>query len=369
MNDKLCILADTLVNYSLKVKENDRVLIQTYSEHAKELVKFVIDKIVEQRGIPFVKYIDQELEAYLMQKTEDRRVPWIVKQGEYEVENFDCFLSIRYTNNDYVNKLVPDEVIKKIGSAKEEVDDIRINHRRWVLLNYPSHLDAYKARMTNEEFYQYALDVMIVDYASMWDRLQPLKELMERTDMVHIVGPNTDISFSIKGIPVVPCCGESNIPDGEIFTAPIRDSVNGQITYNTPSPYQGNVFHNVSLIFEKGKIIEASCNEDNQLLNKIFDTDLGARYIGEFSLGLNPKILHPMGDILYDEKIIGSIHFTPGRCYEDADNGNHSSIHWDMVLVQRSEYGGGQIYFDDVLVRDNGLFVLPELKHLNYDLS
>ena len=188
---------------------------------------------------------------------------------------------------------------------------------------------------------------------------------MEKTDRVRIVAPNTDITFSIKGIPAIPCCGEYNIPDGEIFTAPVKDSVNGTITFNTPCPYQGNIYTNVSLTLKDGKIVQAMCNEDNQSLNHIFDSDEGARYIGEFAIGLNPKILHPMGDILFDEKIIGSIHFTPGRAYREAFNGNISSIHWDMVLIEREEYGGGELYFDDVLIRKNGKFMLPELEPLN----
>jgi aminopeptidase len=191
---------------------------------------------------------------------------------------------------------------------------------------------------------------------------------MEKTDKVRVTGKNTDITFSIKGMPIIPCTGEKNIPDGEIYTAPLRNSVNGVITYNTPSPYQGNVYQNVSLTFKDGKIIEARADNDIEALNQIFDADAGSRYVGEFSLGLNPKILDPMGDILFDEKIIGSIHFTPGRAYKDSYNGNDSSIHWDMVLIQREEYGGGDIYFDDKLIRHNGLFVLDELKSLNYDM-
>ena len=223
--------------------------------------------------------------------------------------------------------------------------------------------------MTTSDFYNYALDVMTVNFKEMYEMIKPLKELMEKTNKVRIISPQTDITFSIKNIPVIPCCGECNIPDGEIFTAPIKDSVNGVITYNTPSPYQGNIYNNVSLTFKDGKIIKAVCDNDNDKLNDIFDTDEGARYIGEFSLGLNPKIMHPMGDILFDEKIIGSIHFTPGQAYKEAYNSNDSGIHWDMVLIQREDYGGGELYFDDVLIRKDGLFVLSELKHLNYDLK
>lgn len=369
MNQKVKNLSETIVHYSLKVKEHDRVLIMAGSFRTNDLVSELIKTIIKAGGIPFVRYIDPEIDALLTELTTKTRIEEIKKHSQFDVDNFDCFISIRYLTNDYVSKNVKAITRKQIGEAKEETDFIRINERRWVLLNYPSHLDAYKAKMTNQEFYDYAFDVMNVDYASMNEMIEPLKELMQKTDKVHIVSPNTDITFSIKDIPVIPCCGTSNIPDGEIYTAPVKNSVNGTITYNTPSPYQGNVFHNVSLTFKDGKIIKATCTNDQEKLEEIFNTDDGARYVGEFALGLNPMILDPMGDILFDEKIIGSIHFTPGRAYKDADNGNTSAIHWDMVLIQRKEYGGGELYFDDVLIRKDGLFVLKELEHLNYHLK
>jgi len=314
-----------------------------------------------------VEMVDPEVNAMLLEGTNDTRIKVLHEKKKYEVQNFDAFITIVYTTNDYENKEVNAEIQKKIGEAVKEEADIRTNERKWVLLNYPSPLDAYKAGMPTKKYQNFAFDVMNVDYPKMAQDIEPLKHLMEKTDKVRITGKDTDITFSIKGIPVIPCTGEKNIPDGEIYSAPIKDSVNGYITYNTPSPYRGNIYHHVKLTFQDGKIIEATCDEDNEALNKIFDSDEGARYVGEFSLGLNPMIKDPMGDILYDEKIIGSIHFTPGRCYRDADNGNESTIHWDMVLIQRPEYGGGDIYFDDQLIRKDGQFVLEELKHLNYD--
>ena len=357
-------LSETIVHYSLDVKPNDKVLITCTSE-CKPLVLKLIDAITAAGAVPIVKLGDDEIDAYSLQHTSDERIRLLADMAEFDVDHFDCFIHIRYTKNEYETKNVSAEVRRKLGEAKEHADDIRINERRWTLLNYPSVVDAYKAGMPTEEFFQYAVDVMNVDYKRMYDAILPLKELMEKTDQVRIVGPNTDISFSIKGIPAIPCCGKANIPDGEIYTAPVKESVNGTITYNTPCPYQGNIYTNVSLTFENGKIIKATCDQDSDKLNEIFDTDEGSRYVGEFSFGVNPKILDPMGDILYDEKILGSIHFTPGRAYKDAFNGNLSSVHWDMVLVQRPEYGGGEIYFDGKLIRKDGKFVLPELEALN----
>lgn len=360
-------LSKKIVNYALKVKENDRVLITYESEKCNNLIKNLIKDITEKKGIVFTKRIDNEISALLLETTTDERIKEIAKRNEFEVDNFDCFISIRYSTNEYEDKNVASEIRKKIGDATKESHDIRTNQRRWVLLNYPSVLDAYKAKMTYDEFYDYAFKSMIFDYEKMEKAVEPLKKLMEKTDKVRLTGKDTDITFSIKNMNVVPCLGTMNIPDGEIFTAPVKDSINGKITYNTPSPYRGNVFHNVSLEFKNGKIVKATCNEDDKKLNEIFDTDDGARYVGEFSIGLNPYIREPMEDILFDEKIIGSIHFTPGAAYKEAYNGNDSSIHWDMVLIQREEYGGGKIYFDDVLIRKNGKFVLEELKELNFE--
>jgi aminopeptidase len=369
MDERLKKLSSTIVNYSLEVKPNERVLINFQTEKPKIFVKYLIEDIVKVGGIPFIRMVDPMLNTVLSELTKENRIQEIKKHSEDDNENYDSFIHIRYSTNDFENKNVNPEIKKLIAKETAKSDYVRINERKWVLLNYPSVLDAYKAKTTTNDYYNYAIEVMNVNYEEMYEMLRPLKELMEKTDNVRIISPGTDITFSIKGMPIVPCCGKSNIPDGEIFTAPLKDSVNGVITYNTPSPYQGNVYNNVSLTFENGKIIKATCDGDNEMLNKVFDTDEGARYVGEFSLGLNPKILHPMGDILFDEKIIGSIHFTPGQAYEDAFNGNNSGIHWDMVLVQRKEYGGGEIYFDHQLIRKDGLFVLPELSHLNYDLK
>jgi aminopeptidase len=187
---------------------------------------------------------------------------------------------------------------------------------------------------------------------------------LDRTDKVRIIGKGTDISFSKKGIGSVKCDGERNIPDGEIYTAPVRDSVNGVITYNTPAVYRGFVFNDIRFEFKDGKIINATAN-DTKRLNEALDTDEGARYIGEFAIGVNPYILDPMMDTLFDEKIMGSIHFTPGQCYDETDNGNKSAVHWDLVAIHTPEYGGGEIWFDDVLVRKDGRFVVEELLGLN----
>ena len=366
MDERVKKLSNTIVNYSVSVKEGDRVLIQYENSACNPLIKCLIKDIYNRKAIPFVKLIDKELNSLILEGADSLVIDEMYNMKKYEVDNFDVFIRICYTENEYEDKDIKSSTRKELGSKTQDLDDIRINKRRWTLLNYPSLVDAYKAHMKYDEFYNFALDVMNVDYKSMSDKIKPLKNLMEKTDKVRILGPNTDLTFSIKGLPSIPCCGTANIPDGELYTAPVKESVNGVITYNTPSPYHGNIFNNIRLEFKDGKIIKCEASDNNDLLEEIFNTDEGARYVGEFSLGFNPMITKPMGDILYDEKIMGSLHFTPGRCYEDCDNGNISSIHWDLVLIQTKEYGGGEIYFDDILIRKDGKFVLDELKELNW---
>jgi len=367
--EKIKCLAHTIVTYSLNVQEKERVLIDCHTMNAKPLVEALIEEIKQRKGCVAIHFEEEEINSQLGPVYSDAQIQLMVEKAKFQVENFDSFIHIRYNGNEYESHLLSPESRKKLGEKIAPYRDIRVNERKWVLLNYPSSLDASRAQMTTKEYFNFAMDAMCYPYEKMLEDMKPLKELMENTKEVRITGKGTDLTFSIEGMPIIPCVGDKNIPDGEIYCAPIKDSVNGTIRYNTPSPYQGTIFHGVTLTFEHGKIIQATCDEKEQVarLNEILDTDQGSRYVGEFSIGLNPLIRHPQGDILFDEKIIGSIHFTPGAAYQDSYNGNNSSVHWDMVLIQREEYGGGDIYFDNKKIRENGKFILKELEHLNFE--
>ncbi|MBN2504092.1 MAG: aminopeptidase [Bacilli bacterium] len=356
-------LAKTLVEYSISIKEGETVLISA-PQKAKPLILELIKRIRLNKGNPIVELSDAEIDRELMltvtEKSLDRSYRWL----DRKLDDIDCIISIRASESDYSSVDVPMETKLKVARKMNPLTNKRLA-KKWVLLNYPTEGGAHKARMSYEAYFDFIIDVSSVDYSKMDKAFEPLKELMERTDKVRIVAKETDISFSIKGMKAIPCAGNYNIPDGEIFTAPVRDSVNGTITYNTPSPQRGSVFTNVSLTFKDGKIVKATADQDLELLEQIFDTDEGARYVGEFAIGVNPLVTKPMGDILFDEKIAGSIHFTPGRCYEEAPNGNDSAVHWDLVQIQTEAYGGGEIYFDEVLIRKDGRFVIKELEGLN----
>lgn len=371
MEEKIKELARIIVNYSLNVKKDEKVLITYKNSACNSFVKELIKEITRTEAIPFVNRIEPEINILLKEKTTLKRIELMKEYQKFELDHFDSFINIQYNENEFDTKNIPDKINREIKEKTYDIHNKIVNERKWVLLNYPSLIDSYKAQMTTEEYFNYAMDVMTLDYSKMNEDVKPLKKLMEKTKKVRITGPGTDITFSIEKMPIIPCVGKCNIPDGEVYTAPIKTSVEGKISYNTTSIHDGEKYENICLEFHKGKIISATCSDEdkNEKLNKIFDLDKGSRYIGEFSFGINPKILNPMGDILFDEKIIGSIHFTPGAAYQDCYNGNDSSLHWDLVLIQRKEHGGGSIYFDDVLVRQDGLFVLEELKHLNYGLK
>ncbi len=362
---RIAKLAKNLIQYSIKLQKGEKVLIENFGLQ-RELVTALVKEAYAAGGYPFVLLKDHQVDRALLLGAKEEQYEMMAEYEAKVMADMDAYIGLRSGDNINEQADVPAEKMLIHGSTigKKVHREIRVPKTRWVVLRYPTSSMAQLAKMSTEGFEDFYFDVCNLDYGKMDEAMTSLVELMNKTDKVRITGPGTDLSFSIKGIPAIKCAGEMNIPDGEVYTAPVKDSVNGTITYNTPSPYQGFTFENVKLTFKDGKIIEAASN-DTERINKIFDTDEGARYIGEFAIGVNPYILHPMQDILFDEKIDGSFHFTPGQSYDNAYNGNHSNIHWDLVNIQRPDYGGGNIYFDDVLIRKDGRFVIPELEALN----
>lgn len=359
------ILAKQLVQYSVHLQKGEKILIEMIGEET-ELVKAIIQEVNAIGGFPYVTLKNPKITRALLMEASEEQMKDMAAWELERMKAVDAYIGIRSGKN--VNELsdVPDDKMKLYSKhfLKPVHFEERVNRTKWVILRYPNDSMAQLANMSSEAFEDFYFNVCNLDYSKMSKAMDALVEWMEKTDQVHIKGPGTDLTFSIKGIPAIKCAGTMNIPDGEVYTAPVKDSVNGVITYNAPSLYEGVTFDNISLEFKDGKIIKATAN-NTERINKVFDADEGARFVGEFAIGVNPHILHPMKDILFDEKIAGSIHFTPGNSYEDADNGNRSTIHWDLVHIQRPEYGGGEIYFDGVLIRKDGLFVIPELESLN----
>jgi aminopeptidase len=360
-------LAHTLVRFSTDLKPGEKVLIEA-TNIPDAMLGALMDEAVEAGAIPIVEKKTEYLRRKLLDVGNDQqaeeRIRLTADFEAYRMAKMDAYIGLRGSHNITELALVPPKRMKMFEKLlfTPVHRDIRVKKTKWVVLRWPTASMAQQASMSTEAFEEFYFRVCCADYAAMTRAVQPLKALMNKTDRVHITAPGTDLTFSIKGIPAVECTGNMNIPDGECFTAPVRESMNGTIAFNSGSIYRGTPFDNIKLTFEKGRVIDFSCS-NNEALAAILDSDEGARYVGEFAIAFHPFIEKPMRDILFDEKIRGSLHFALGEAYEEADNGNRSQIHWDIVL--RQEDGGGNIYFDDVLIRENGRFVLPDLVGLN----
>ncbi|MHB0913216.1 MAG: aminopeptidase [Armatimonadota bacterium] len=355
-------LADLLVGYSCDVQPGERVLVDAFDIPA-EMVTELLNRIVQAGGVPFVQTHQVRVLRSIYMNATAEQMKILGKRDIEFMKEIQCYIGLRGGYNITEMSDVPDDKLRLVQTHwQKPVTDQRVNHTKWVVLRWPTPSMAQLAGMSTEQFEDFYFDVCTLDYAKMARAEEPLKERIERADRMRIAGPlDTDITFSVKGIPAIICAGERNIPDGELYTAPVKESVNGVIHFNAGTIYHGKPFDDIRLVFRDGKIVEAT-GSDTKALNDVLDTDEGARYVGEFALGFNPHIKRTMRDILFDEKIAGSIHFTPGQAYEEADNGNHSKIHWDMVLIQTPEFGGGEIWFDDELIRKDGRFV-PEYLH------
>jgi aminopeptidase len=356
-------LAQLLVEYSIRLKRNEAVLIEAF-DTPDEMTIALIRAARKAGGIPFVQTQRARVNRALTLEASDRQLNLLASHELARMKKMDAYIAVRGSNNITELSDVPPEKMKLLAKKMRPVQDQRVKKTKWVVLRWPTPSMAQLAGMSTEAFEDFYFEVCTLDYRKLQPGMKALQRLMEKTDRVEIKGPGTDLRFSIRGIPAVICGGDRNIPDGEVFSCPVKDSVEGQVTFNAPSIYQGIGFDGIRLEFKNGKIVDATSNETRKL-NKILDSDPGARYIGEFSLGFNPRVLQPMRDILFDEKIAGSFHLTPGQAYEEADNGNRSQVHWDMVSIQRPEYGGGEIYFDGKLIRRDGEFLPKQLRSLN----
>lgn len=358
-------LAAGLAGFSCQLQPGERVLIDAF-DVPEAMIVALIRAVRTRKAHPLVQIHRATITRELMLGAEEAQ---FAPQAEVELarmQKMDAYIALRGSDNIFESSDVPSARVQLFSRLMKPVLDHRVNRTKWVVLRWPTPAMAQQAGMSTAAFEDFYFKVCTLDYARMIPGMKSLKALMEKTDRVRIQGPGTDLRFSIQGIGARECGGLRNIPDGEVFSCPVKDSVEGVIQYNTPSVYLGTSFENIRLVFKKGRIVEATANNTKRL-NEILDSDPGARYIGEFALGFNPHIREPMRDILFDEKIAGSFHFTPGQAYEGAGNGNKSQVHWDMVNIQRPEYGGGEVWFDDKLVRRDGLFVPKALHKLNPD--
>ncbi|HEX5470523.1 MAG TPA: aminopeptidase [Lacipirellulaceae bacterium] len=361
-------LADLLLDHSCRIQRGEKVFIEAFDLPEPTLVCQLIEGAAKRGAIAVVSYKSNDVLRSLYRTATEESMKFVGQLDRERMEQMQAYIGIRGAANSSQFADVP---LPKMDLYQQHwwkpVADYRVSKTKWVVLRYPTDSFAQAAGMSTAAFEDFYFDVCTADYAAMDEAQKPLVARMQAADRVRIVAPGTELEFSIKGIPVIPCAGDRNIPDGEVFTAPVRDSINGTIRFNTQSRYQGTVFDNIEFEFKDGRIVRATSNEIEKM-NAILDSDDGARYCGEWAIGVNNRVRHPMLDTLFDEKIGGSFHLTPGQAYEIADNGNRSRIHWDLVQIQRPDYGGGEIWFDGELLRKDGRFIPADLQGLNVGL-
>jgi aminopeptidase len=369
LDPRVTELAEMLCSHSTELGPDDNLLI-----HAADIPESCVAELVrvaQTTGANVVLRLESgATRRQLMLGMTESNTKLIADIELHEMKQMTAYIALRGSHNVSDMSDLPTETSKMWQKlyGTPVVFGQRVPHTKWAALRWPTASMAQMANMPTSAFEGFYFKVCTLDYKKMEEAAKPLVELMNKTDRVKLIGPGTDLSFSIKGIGSVSCHGKRNIPDGECFSCPVKESVNGVVQYNTISLYQGKDFKDIRFEVKNGKIIDASAGAMTEELNNILDSDEGARYFGEWSLGYNPHVLHPMRDTLFDEKIAGSFHLTPGNAYTGpGGNGNVSSIHWDIVNIQRPEYGGGEVWFDDVLMRKDGIFVLPELAGLNPD--
>jgi aminopeptidase len=364
-DQRLDQLAELLTGFSTGLKKGERVLIDAFD--VPEAMVVALIRAARQRGaLPFALIHQARVTRELMRAAVKAQYAPHAGVELARMKQMDAYIALRGSGNIFETSDISAASVHLVTELMKPVQDQRVNHSKWVVLRWPTSAMAQQAGMSTEAFEDFYFRVCTLDYRRMAPGMKALGDLMRRTDRVHLDGPGTDLNFSIKGIGAEECGGTRNIPDGEVFSCPVKESVEGVLQYNAPTVYLGTSFDQVRLVFKQGRVVEATASNTRRL-NEILDSDPGARYIGEFALGFNPHILQPMRDILFDEKIAGSFHFTPGQAYDECDNGNRSQVHWDMVCIQRPEYGGGEIRFDGRLIRKDGLFVPRELQKLNPD--
>jgi aminopeptidase len=347
-------LAKILVGHSLGVKRGETVLIASSSELAKPLVLEVFREVLTSGGHPLTGVAFEEMQGIFFRTASRAQLLNLPRTKLYEAKNIDCFVNIMAPIN---RKALSSVDPRKMGTRMKALRPIQktiVNKKRWILANYPTNALAQEADMSLAEYEDFLYRATNIDWQKVKRKEMKLKRVLDRGRKVRIVGRDTDLVIGIRGRKAIPCYGERNMPDGEVFLSPVENTAEGHIYYEMPAIYQGREVTGIRLRFKKGKVIEAHADKNERFLLDMLETDRGARYLGELGVGVNYGIKNFSKDILFDEKIGGTVHLAVGASYEEAQGKNKSAIHWDMIKDLRK---GGALYVDGKLIQRNGKFL------------
>lgn len=344
-------VADLLVNYSTAVQPGERVMIAMGEVESYPLVHAVYEAVIQAGGFPQVQFLSESLRHLVMKHGNEAQIEWAPEIEAYGMTWADVYLGLRGAYNLYEHADIPSTILAANQRAMGEVSTLRWQQTRWCLVRVPNAAFAQQAETDLETVTDMFFDACLLDWPTRSRQWQQLAGHLNQGSHIRLVGKGTDLSFSLAGRRWAVLDGKLNLPDGEIFTAPVEDSVNGYITFELPGVLGGRLIPHIHLAWQAGELIEASASEQNDYLHQILATDTGARRIGEFGIGLNPHVTRFCKDILLDEKIGGTVHIALGRAYPECGGVNQSAIHWDIIKDLRQE---GVLYLDGVAVMEAG---------------
>ncbi len=359
-------LADVLVNYSVAVRPGDKVLIR--GEIAAEpLLKAVYAKVLQAGGHPMVVAALPGMDELFFEYAKEDQLTHVPTPIKLIMETYDVSIGIRAeTNTKALSQVDPAKIVMQRQAQRDlfmtYMRRSAAKELRWVGTLFPTHAYAQDAEMGLKDYADFVFGACLPDLddpVGYWKRFsawqQQIVDWLKGKEQVHLIGPGTELRLSIAGRSFINCDGGNNMPDGEVFTGPVEDSVEGHVTFSYPAIHQGREVSGIQLWFEKGKVVAAKANKNEEFLLKTLDTDEGARFVGEFAIGTNKGIDRFTGQILFDEKINGSFHMALGAGYPESGSKNVSAIHWDMICDLRD---GGEIWVDGELLYRNGEFAI-----------
>ncbi|MBW3001760.1 aminopeptidase [Candidatus Woesearchaeota archaeon] len=351
-NKRITKIAKVLVDYSTKVQEGERVVI-TAPPVAQPLVLEVY-KMCLQRGAHPVIRTPLPGAAYVFYKyAKDNQLMRFPKTAMFEMKNTDAYIAIRAPLNTNEFASVDPTKIAMRSKILSPISKWRLQKTKWVAFDYPTTAYAQNASMSLHDYQDFAFNAINLNWTKLRTRLQKIADAVNSSEKVHVIGPGTDLKFTVKSTRAVLGDGTNNMPGGEVFTAPDKYSVNGHITFNYPAIYRSNEVRGVQLKLKKGKVIEEDATSGLDFLKAMLNLDSGSRYVGEWGIGCNYNIKQFTKNTLFDEKIGGTVHFALGHGYKECNARIRSALHWDLVKDLRRN---GTIYLDGKLFQKNGRF-------------
>lgn len=359
--------ASVLVDYSTEVKKGDLVIIRATSPMAEDLVKAVYKRVIQKGANALLRTSIGDFSDIFIKYATEEQLDYVDPISKLEYEKVDKYISIGAPLNVKNMARADKTKLARRSKATRELSELLLNRAAtgeasWVIADVPTHALAQEAKMSFDEYSEFLFNACFLNFDDPVARLKEMDaeqkrwcEYLNKTSKLRIVGEKTDITFSTAGRKWVSCCGLNNYPDGEVFTSPVEDSANGEIYFDFPAIYRGNESHKIHLKLVNGKVVEAKAEKGEEFLNSMLDMDEGARFVGEIAIGTNEMIQDVTGNILFDEKIGGSIHMAVGSSYPETGGKNVSGLHWDIIKNMKD---GGEIYADDNLIYKDGKFLI-----------